>query len=122
MVSTSISGDSNVVAYGSCFSSGEVGIVLINKEASDQSAQLQFNGFKPGQRYYLHSLTGGNDNNNFSLKVFVNEHGPQFSAGGPVNIETIKARSALFDKEIIIELPAYSVQYILVETLSKDCQ
>lgn len=122
MVSTSVSGNDDVVAYGSRFNSGEAGIILINKGATEQSAQLQFNGFKPGQRVYFHSLTGGNDNDNFSLKVFVNGQGPVFSAGGPPNIDMIKARSALIDKDIIIELPAYSVQYILVETLSKDCQ
>jgi len=122
MVSTSVSGDSNVIAYASGFSSGEAGIVLVNKSGTDQTVLLEFNGFNVGYRTYFYLLTGGDDNDDFSLKVFINGHGPELPAGGPADIENIKAHALVNDKEIILPLPAYSVQYVLVETLFRESQ
>lgn len=116
IVNTSVSSNSDVVTYASVFSSGEAGIVIVNKGAKNQTVQLQIGDFKYGNRYYLYSLIGGDDNGDFSLRVFVNGHGTELLSGGPPDVENIKALSAVIDKKIIIDLPAYSVQYVLVES------
>ncbi len=115
LIASSVTGDSNVVAYSSKFSSGEVGIIVVNKGEKNQTAQINVSDFRYGQRYYFYSLTGGDDNGDFSLKVLVNGHGTKLSAGGPENVEQIKAFSSKIKNGIFMNTPAHSVQYVLVE-------
>lgn len=114
IVSTGSTNDSLLV-YASTYSSGEVGIVMINTAKSPHIVKLNFTNFKPGKKYYLYSLTGGTDNGEFSQQVFVNGIGPDIKSGGPKNIETIKALSATIKKELVVDSPSRSIQYILVE-------
>jgi hypothetical protein len=122
MVSSTVSGDSDIVAYASLFNSREAGIIIVNKGGNDQLVCLKIDNFNYGERYYLYSLTGGDDNGDFSLRVYVNGHVPEYSAGGPADIDEIKAFSAVIDKEIIIHSPAHSVQYVLVEYNENNSQ
>ena len=114
MVETT-SSHSNVVAYASQYTSGEAGIVLVNKGSTDQVAELTLKNFKPGNRYYTYVLTGGTDNALYSAKVYVNNITTSAVAGGPENYETIKARSTLVKGNIKLSLPKYSVVHLLVE-------
>ena len=114
MVETT-SSHSNVVAYASQFTSGEAGIVLVNKGSTDQVAELTLKNFKPGSRYYTYVLTGGTDNGLYSAKVYVNNITTSTVAGGPENYETVKARSTLVKGNIKLSLPKYSVVHLLVE-------
>lgn len=66
-------------------------------------------------RFYIHTLTGGSDNGEFSLKVSVNDHPPSLASGGPLDFETIPARSASIIGGIKFTAPAKSVTYILIE-------
>src|SRR5215204_4864468 len=78
---TTVSGD--VLAYGSSFSSGEKGVILVNKNTSAQTVQLTMKNASPGNHFYWYTLTGGTDNGEFSGKVFVNGIGPAEASGGP---------------------------------------
>ena len=115
MVNASVSGSSDVVAYASTFHSGEVGLVIVNKGTSEQTVAVNLQHFGYGNRFYTHTLTGGTDNGEFSLKVSVNGQGPALSSGGPANVESIKARSALVGSGIKVTAPPRSVVYVLVE-------
>ncbi len=106
---------SNVAAYASIFSSGEAGIILVNKNSYDQVVELNLKNFKPGNRFYYHTLTGGSDNGNFSRKVFVNGVTTTEIAGGPENYESIKPKSTVINGNIKLSLPKYSVTHLLVE-------
>jgi len=106
---------SNTVAYASLFSTGEAGIVLVNKNNFDQTVELNLKNFKPGNRFYYHTLTGGTDNGNFSRKVYVNGQTSSEIAGGPENYESIKPKSTLISGNIKVSLPKYSVTHLLVE-------
>ena len=104
------------MVYASKFKSGQLGIVVVNKDSLDQTISFDLKTFKPGKRYYFYSLTGGKDNGKFSQCVFVNGVSPDYITGGPINnLENIKAFSCLIGKEIKITSPRYSVQYILIE-------
>jgi hypothetical protein len=116
LVSTHVTDDSNIVAYASRFSSGEAGVILVNKGKTAQSVQLKFDKFNIGKRCYWYLLTGGKDNSDFSLQVFVNGIGPELPAGGPANFEEIKASSVQLKSRLVFDLPPYSVQYLLIET------
>ncbi|MFL9483268.1 alpha-L-arabinofuranosidase [Chitinophagaceae bacterium LWZ2-11] len=114
MVSAKVSGNDSVVVYASSFASGEAGIVAVNKSKRTQTIKININNFKPGKRFYLYNLTGGDDNGNFSTKVFINGKGTEFASGGPAKPEHIKALSAS-GKEIKFEAAPNSVQFIMVE-------
>ena len=46
------SSNGNVMVYASQFSSGEGGIILINKNLQGLIAEVNLKNFKPGTRYY----------------------------------------------------------------------
>lgn len=115
MMVESTTTSSNLVAYASQFSSGEAGIVLINKNNFEQVAELTLKNFKPGNRYYTYTLTGGTDNGSFSRKVYVNGITTASVAGGPENYESIKARSSVINGKIKLNMPKYSVVHLVVE-------
>ena len=113
LLNTTVLGD--VLAYGSSFSSGEKGVILVNKNSSTQTVQLTMKNASPGNRFYWYTLTGGTDNGEFSGKVFVNGIGPAEASGGPATeYTTIKPYSALTQNGIKVVMPARSVVYLVV--------
>jgi hypothetical protein len=115
MIQSTVTGSSDVLAYGSSFSSGESSVVIVNKGTSTKVSEVSILSHGVGERYYYYTLTGGTDNGEFSLKVNVNGTGPSFSAGGPSGYKTIKAMSSETTGGLKLNLPARSVTYILVE-------
>ena len=115
MVHSSVTGNNSVVAYASSFSSGESGIVLINKSRSDEVVEVDFSGFEPGLKYYYHTLTGGDDNGDFSRKVYLNGFGTTEDGGGPNNYESIRAFASPSEEGVKVVLPSLSAVYLMVE-------
>ena len=115
MMIESTTTSSSVASYASQFSSGEAGIVLVNKNSVDQVTELTLKNLIPGSRYYTYTLTGGTDNGNYSRKVYVNGISTSTDAGGPENYETLKAKSSVVNGNIKLSLPKYSVTYLVVE-------
>lgn len=116
MLSTSMIGGSNVLAYASSFTSGQKAVILVNKGTNAQTASIKMDNAKPGNRYYWYTLTGGTDNGEFSRKVYVNGQGPTELSGGPANSYTsIKPYSASATGGIKISLPARSVVYVVID-------
>ena len=91
MVASVVTGIEDVIAYASTFSSGEVGMVLVNKGAKGETVQLDLDNHDTGARYYTMTLTGGDDNGDFSRKVFLNGIGGDEEGGGPDDYENVKA-------------------------------
>ena len=114
MVGSTVSGNSSVISYASSFSSGESGVVVVNKSTTSQIVDLKMNGFPEARSFYRYVLTGGTDNGNFSRKVFVNGEGTTQSGGGPKNYETIKAYGKSINGNAKFEIPPLSVTYVLV--------
>ncbi len=115
MLVEATSSNSDVMVYASQFSSGEGGIVIVNKSAVDLISELTLKNFKPGTRYYTYTLTGGTDNGEFSRKVYVNGNSTSTDGGGPENYESIKPKSSAIHGNIKLFLPKYSVIHILVD-------
>jgi hypothetical protein len=116
LLSTSQVGGAEVMVYASSFSSGEKGVILINKGTSTQITNITLQNAKPGNRYYWYTLTGGTDNGEFSRKVFVNNQGPTEPSGGPASSYTsIKPYSANTVGGIKVALPARSVAYVVID-------
>ncbi len=115
MVQSSVEGNNAVVAYASSFTSGEAGLVIINKSTSAETALVEIENFTPGMRYYTHTLTGGTDNGDFSRKVFLNGYGTDEQGGGPDAYESVKALAFEVEGGIKAELPPLSVVYLMVD-------
>lgn len=113
----STSTNENILSYASSFSSGEKGVVLVNKSRKQEIVKIDVKNANIGKRYYWYTLTGGTDNDDFSQKVFVNDIGPAAPAlGGPVaTYKTIKANSLLASDGILITLPPRSVVFAVID-------
>jgi hypothetical protein len=115
LVASDISNNSSLATYASSFSSGQVGLTLVNKSTSVQSIQVKVENFRMGNRIYWYTLTGGTDNGEFSRKVIVNGYGPPGVAGGPDNYATLKPYSATIRNDIKINLPPRSVTCMVID-------
>ncbi len=115
MVSSAVSGTEDVHCYASGFSSGEAGIVLVNKGTNTQVANVSVSNFNAGNRYYYYVLNGGTENGDFSAKVLINDNAPEAATGGPATYQTLLARSASISGGIKVSLPPRSVIFIAAD-------
>lgn len=115
MVSSNVLGSTDIVSYASSFNSKEIGLVVVNKGSEEEVVTIDVQNYGYGERFFLYTLTGGTDNGEFSLKVFVNNQGPALASGGPANYETLPAESSAIAGGIKFVSPPRSVHYILIE-------
>jgi hypothetical protein len=73
----STSTTSDIASYATSFSSGQLGVMLVNTKNETKTIGINLQNFKPGQKYWYYELIGGKDNGNFSANVFVNGHGSE---------------------------------------------
>lgn len=107
---------SSLLAYGSSYSSGEKGVILVNTAAKQEVVKVVLKNTHSGDRAYWYTLTGGSDNGDFSRKVLVNGHGPKEASGGPVDMyKTMKANSAMVDGDVMLSLPPRAVVFLVIE-------
>jgi hypothetical protein len=121
LLKSSVKGTTDIGVYASSFSTGHVAAMITNKGVSTQMVRINIDSATIGERIYTYTLVGGTDVPAnplmpFSRKVYVNGEGPSGVAGGPLNYETLKARSSVIDHEIIIEAPPFSVTYLIADT------
>ena len=112
---SSTSSDPDVLCYATSFTSGEMGVVLINKHAQPKSVELKVQHFAMGSRFLWYTLTGSSDNGEFSRKTLVNGIGPSFASGGPANYRTIPAQAAGTAKGVRVLVPPRSAVYLAIE-------
>jgi hypothetical protein len=112
---STVTGSSYVVCYASRFSSGQSGLVLVNKGTSAQVVNVKINNFQAGNRYYYYLLTGGTDNGDFSRKVYVNGKTTILDGGGPADYATLKPYGTSISGDIKLSLPIRSVLFVVVE-------
>jgi hypothetical protein len=113
---SSTSTSQNIVSYGSSYSSGQAGVVLVNKSSADQLVTVAFNNFAIGSNYYYYALNGGTDNAPFSHDVFINGVGPATGVvGGPANYATVPAITDTVAGGIIVNVPAYGAVFLVAD-------
>ena len=114
VLSSTVTG-TGLLAYASSFTSGEKGVILVNKTNSAEIVSVNLQNATAGNRFYWYTLTGGTDNGEFSRKVFVNGRGPTEPTGGPsTEYTTLKAYSAANTNGIKLGLPARSAVYLVI--------
>ena len=113
---SSASSNTDILCYASKYSSGETGVVIVNKGTANQVISLDTKTIGVGQHYYIYSFTGGTDNGDFSPNVYIDGYGPDTYQWGPYEgLSDIPADSYLIDNEIKFTSPARSVQMIMIE-------
>jgi hypothetical protein len=115
LVHSTVTGSSDVVCYSSRFSSGQTGLVLLNKGTSAQVVNIKVNNFQSGSRYYYYLLTGGTDNGDFSRKVYVNGKTSTLDGGGPADYATLKPYGTTINGDIVLSLPKRATLFVVVE-------
>lgn len=114
LVNSSVIG--SVQAYASTFTSGQKGVILVNKGSTPQTTSVILQNTTAGNRFYWYTLLGGTDNGQFSRKVIVNGKGPAQISGGPAEeYTTIKAFSATTQNGVRVSLPPRSVSYVVID-------
>ncbi|MCU4174423.1 sulfatase-like hydrolase/transferase [Carboxylicivirga sp. N1Y90] len=114
----SASNKSDIKVYASTFSSGELGLVVVNTSANSQSVNLDLSsiGTNINQAevwwYELHgnSITAGDK------KFYINNQSGTTQGGGPDDFMTIHPYYANIETNSIFETKAYSVNYIVLKT------
>jgi hypothetical protein len=114
-VTSSISGTTEIETFASSFTSGEVGVTLVNKSTNFRTVEIKVQNFRKGSRYYWYTLSGGGDNGEFSRKVFVNGKGSVYVSGGPANYTTLSAYSASAANGVRVTIPARSVICLAID-------
>ncbi|THU38369.1 alpha-L-arabinofuranosidase [Niastella caeni] len=114
-VNSTVTGNSNIKSYATTFSSGQIGLTLVNTSTTAVDLQTTFKNFNAGSRYYWYSLTSGTDNGEFSRKVIVNGATTSGVAGGPDNYATLKPYSASAANGIKITVPARGVVCMVID-------
>jgi hypothetical protein len=115
LVSSSIQNTTDIVTYASSYTSGEVGVTLLNKSTDAKTVEVKIQNFRKGDRFYWYTLTGGNDNGEFSRKVFVNGRGSDYISGGPSNYTSLKAYSSQAVNGIRVIVPARAVVFMAID-------
>ncbi|MCS3736683.1 alpha-L-arabinofuranosidase [Mucilaginibacter dorajii] len=115
MISSTVSGSTDIVSYASSFSSGEAGVTLVNKGSTDKVVTINFKNYYTGASYYYYTLKGGTDNGSFSGKVTVNNNGPSGDVGGPTSYATIAASSSATSGGIFVTIPARGVVFLVCD-------
>ena len=113
---TTTSNGADVVGYGSSWSSGQAGVILVNKGSGDHVVVVKFKNYAAGIRYYYYTLNGGSDNPPFSHMVYVNGTGPTGDSGGPAGFKTIDARSSNIQGGIAVTVPANGAVFLVADS------
>lgn len=106
---------SNLFAYASSYSSGQMSVTLVNKTSAAQDVQITTKNYRPGARYYWYSLVGGTDNGSFSRKVYVNGSGPSGVSGGPASYATLQAYASATTNGIKVNVPANGTVFLVID-------
>lgn len=112
---TTASSNADISAYGSSYTSGQAGVILVNTGIGNRVVTVNFKNFAAGANYYYYTLTGGTDNAPFSHQVYVNGVGPATSSDGPSNYTTIPASTASISGGITVSIPSYSAIFLVAD-------
>jgi hypothetical protein len=114
LIQSEVDEDVGVLAFASRFSSGEIGVVLVNTGHNEQIVRVDVKNFGYGDRFFYHTLVGGTDNGEFSRKVVINGETTSLASGGPSDPDAVLPRASDIAGGIKVVAPARSVLYILL--------
>jgi hypothetical protein len=111
------SSNSDIKVYASTFSSGEIGIVVVNPTANDTTVQLNLDAITNNSEYdkvYWYDFYG-TDMDKGNKKFYINGQTGTTAGGGPANYATLPPYYSNYSTDKIFDSNKYSVQYIVLQ-------
>ena len=116
MVETELSlSDNEIKAYGSVFSTGEVGLVLLNYSGNSKTVSFAINDLSKVDSLFWYSVYADNMNLG-NRKFYVNGLTSTTVAGGPEDLDDVYAFAAKYSDNSLFTLLPYSANYIVLKT------
>lgn len=117
LLPATVTGNSNLYTIASSFSSGQKSVVLVNTGTTAVTAEVKFQYFTPGAKYYYVQLLPGSDHAEFSRIVKIKGEGPANGvSGGPADTYTqIPLYATAASQGIKVLLPARSVIFLVAD-------
>lgn len=117
LLPSTVTGNSNLYTIASSFSSGQKSVVLVNTGTAAITAEVKFQYFTPGDKFYFVRLLPGTDHAEFSRMVNINGEGPANGiSGGPAETYTqIPLYATATSQGIKVLIPARSVIYLVAD-------
>ena len=101
--------------HTSTFSSGEIGMVLINTSNIEEVVEIDFKNRITGKKFYFYEITSDDPN---SRRIKINDFETNKLAGGPENYYRLPAYEQIKNNNFIkLKLKPFSASYILVSKL-----
>lgn len=116
----SSSTNTDIICYASSFSSGEAGLVILNKTSSAKTVKLRITensenlGLKNIQWYEFYANTIEPSTSGYK-KFYINGLTSATSGGGPFPLNQVAPYQSTFNENNILSMPAYSVFYIVAD-------
>jgi hypothetical protein len=111
------SGNANIKAYASTFSSGHIGLVLVNTSNSIQNTSISlYNGstkFAIDKMYWYEMYANTIEPTVSGYKKFyINDSTSTTSGGGPSDLDAVKPYESVYYKNSMLKLKPYSVIFL----------
>lgn len=106
------SSNNKIRLHTSTFSTGEIGMVLINTSSSNEIVEINLKNKNTGDTFYYYEITSENPN---SRTLKINDYETYKSAGGPVNYFRLPAYETKKDDNYIkLKIKPFSATYVLI--------
>ncbi|WP_430809540.1 MULTISPECIES: sulfatase-like hydrolase/transferase [unclassified Carboxylicivirga] len=109
------SDNASVQVYASTFSSGEIGLIIINSNDTPKTVKLDLEALNAQaadlywHEFYANSIEAGDK------KFYINDRSGNTPGGGPDNFATIEPYKANYTGDHVFEAKKYSVNYLVVK-------
>jgi hypothetical protein len=114
MIDDTLTGNSLVKIYSSVFSSGELGVVLLNYSDTAAGVKINFGDTTQVDSVYWYSVYADNINAG-NKKFYVNNSTSTTIGGGPSDLDSVPAFIAKMSDTSVLTIPKYSVNYIVLK-------
>jgi hypothetical protein len=116
------SSNSDIKVYASTFSSGEIGLVVVNPTANNTTFQLNLEAITNNSEYdnvYWYDFYG-TDMNKGNKKFYINGQTGTTAGGGPANFATLPPYYSTYATNKIFDSRKYSVQFIVLQKTTEN--
>lgn len=114
MVESVVTGNSEVKSHASTFSSGEIGLVLLNYSNTAQDVAISYAGMSNNDTVYWYSVHADNQNIG-NKKFYVNGITGTTAGGGPDDIDQVDPFKATLQSSAHLSLPPFSTSYFVID-------
>jgi len=107
------SSNSDIQVYASTFSSGEVGVVIINSNAEAKNVKLDLGSFAEEAEIYWHEFYADSFNEG-DKKFYINGKTGTTTGGGPDDFASIAPYKTNYTSDQVFEAKKYSVNFLVL--------